>query len=384
MIAVVTRTPDAPDESPARRPVDTGHYLLLLAMVVVMLILAELFTRSCVHYGTEVQIGFGATRLDDRVVEAAFEEDPELTWRLRRDMRFPERDFPLRGILANSQGLRAPRLVAPKKGANEIRILFVGDSVTFGWRVSHDETISKRAEVRLASIYPELKITCMNAGVPGYSLFQGWKYLETAGMRFEPDLVVVSFGVNDGMSWSDLSDFQHYERLQAIRVPPALRFSQLAGLFYTATNRKIIAPDYVNRPRLTLPEFHDLLERVKGFVTARNADLLLMTQALAGEFDGSEAAASHNHYQSEMARFGGAFFLGPGREPAWIDATSVLRILAAERPGESLFFDHVHPTRIGYEALAEAVAERLEPWIENRMRSRHDDSERPAAAEQSS
>jgi lysophospholipase L1-like esterase len=367
----VTRTSDASDETP-RRPVGYSVTLaaVVLMLVVLMLIVAELFIRRFVYYGTEIRIGFGPNRLDAHVVEAAFEEDPELIWRLRRDTRFPERDFPLRGIVANSQGLRATHLVAPEKWANEIRILFVGDSVTFGWRVSHDETISKRAEMRLAASYPELKINCLNAGVPGYSLFQGWKYLETAGMRFEPDLVVVSFGGNDGMSWSDLSDFQHYEMLQAIRVPPALRFSQLAGLVYTAMNRKSIAPDDANRPRLTPPEFHDLLERLGELVTAQNAGLLLMTQAYAGEFDHGEAAAPRNAYQSEIARFGGSRFLGPRSEPAWIDATSVLRRLRAERPGESLFFDHVHPTRIGHEALAEAVAERLEPWIENRMQSR--------------
>ncbi len=377
----MTRTSDASDETP-RRPV--GYSVTLAAVVLMLLVaVAELFIRRFVYYGTEIRIGFGPNRLDAHVVEAAFEQDPELIWRLRRDTRFPERDFPLRGIVANSQGLRAAQLVAPKKGANEIRILFVGDSVTFGWRVSHDETISKRAEVRLAARYPQLKITCMNAGVPGYSLFQGWKYLETAGMRFEPDLVVASFGVNGSMSWSDLSDFQHYEMLQAIRVPSALRFSRLAGLAYTATNRKIIAPDYANRPRLTLPEFHDLLVRMEVLVTARNADLLVMNHAIASEFSRSEAAATYDDYRSEIARFGDSLLLGPAREPAWIDAASVLETLAAERPGESLFFDHVHPTRISYEALAVAVAERLGPWVEKRMRSRRNDSERPAATEHS-
>jgi hypothetical protein len=45
-----------------------------------------------------------------------------------------------------------------------------------------------RTEVDLRERHSSTAIECIDAGVPGYSIFQGWRFLESRGFAFDPDL----------------------------------------------------------------------------------------------------------------------------------------------------------------------------------------------------
>jgi lysophospholipase L1-like esterase len=84
-----------------------------------------------------------------------------------------------------------------RKAANEHRILFLGDSVTFGWDMHEQETLVSKCADIFRREYPSSRVRCINAGVPGYATWQQYDFLQDEGMAMEPDLVVLCFCFND-------------------------------------------------------------------------------------------------------------------------------------------------------------------------------------------
>lgn len=99
-------------------------------------------------------------------------------------------------IKTNSFGLRCNEF--PKeKPAGEYRILFLGDSVTFGFKLNQNETLPSNLERVLSSSIHNLNIRVINAGVDGYATFQEAYFLKRRGVEFAPDIVLVGFVLND-------------------------------------------------------------------------------------------------------------------------------------------------------------------------------------------
>ena len=93
------------------------------------------------------------------------------------------------------QGFRAGSalgVVAAHKRAP--RVLFLGDSFTYGMGVADDETFVNR----VAAALPGVEV--VNAGVNGYGQFEELALLDALGPALRPDLTVVVF------FWNDLED----------------------------------------------------------------------------------------------------------------------------------------------------------------------------------
>jgi hypothetical protein len=97
----------------------------------------------------------------------------------------------------NEDGFRGQRVTA-EKTLNSKRLLFLGSSVTFGWGVSAEKAFPELVRKGLEEALPGSAFETLNAGVPGYSSYQGLRYLKTIFSRYEPDVVVAEFGINDG------------------------------------------------------------------------------------------------------------------------------------------------------------------------------------------
>jgi lysophospholipase L1-like esterase len=117
-----------------------------------------------------------------------FIADPLLFWRLR-----PETALSEEGIRVNRLGLRGAEIEADKT-PGVFRVLCLGDSVTFGFKVRDAESYPARLQVLLRIDRP---VEVLNAGVPGYSSLQGARYLKRDLLRLKSDLIVVGFGRND-------------------------------------------------------------------------------------------------------------------------------------------------------------------------------------------
>jgi len=95
----------------------------------------------------------------------------------------------------NNQGMRADHDYSYAKPAGSVRILSLGDSFTVGYEVHEHETFSRvlEQELRKRGVNAEV----LNCGVSGFSNAEALLYLERELLKYEPDLVLLSFYVND-------------------------------------------------------------------------------------------------------------------------------------------------------------------------------------------
>ncbi len=116
--------------------------------------------------------------------------DPLIGWKLPPGESLIDETADFRvAYRGNPQGFRSPHdFSRPAPGR---RIVFLGDSYTFGSGVEDDETFVARLERRLADT------TCYNLGIGGFGVDQMWMALEHYGLPLEPDTVVLTFIRND-------------------------------------------------------------------------------------------------------------------------------------------------------------------------------------------
>ncbi|MBA4386674.1 MAG: hypothetical protein C0404_01765 [Verrucomicrobia bacterium] len=99
-------------------------------------------------------------------------------------------------IRINRHGLRDDEFPVTKSDS-EFRILFVGDSVTMGHGVSHEETFCTLIEnLGLAGDSRHKSWQVINAGVQGYSTWQEFNMINRC-RGFDPDVVMIGFCLND-------------------------------------------------------------------------------------------------------------------------------------------------------------------------------------------
>ncbi len=94
----------------------------------------------------------------------------------------------------NSLGWRGSREYSEKKHST-FRILFLGDSFTYGIGVNDAQTFAARVEKTLNADH--LSVEVMNAGCPGKGTDYELKLFQTVGYKFHPDLTVLCFFCND-------------------------------------------------------------------------------------------------------------------------------------------------------------------------------------------
>jgi lysophospholipase L1-like esterase len=109
----------------------------------------------------------------------------------------------VRGARINARGLRGP-LLAERKPADTVRILFVGDSTCFGLGVGLDESFPAVATRLLQAEDPARHYEFVIGALPGYSSYQSRVLLERL-LPLEPDLVVFYVG-----AYHDHADASYY------------------------------------------------------------------------------------------------------------------------------------------------------------------------------
>jgi lysophospholipase L1-like esterase len=96
----------------------------------------------------------------------------------------------------NSMGLR-DREFALAKPPGTVRILMLGDSLTFGWGVKAEDTPSKLLEGLLNRSGSQTKYEVINAGVGNYNTRMEVAYFFDKGRQLQPDVVVLNYFIND-------------------------------------------------------------------------------------------------------------------------------------------------------------------------------------------
>lgn len=151
-----------------------------------------------------VEVGLRArTAYDNHRVQLALGKNPTGKVQMGEIVRFlPQRrlvygfrpdlqvTFQGQPLQTNHEGFRDSRHSLQKPDGKK-RVLFLGDSVLFGWSLP----LKARFTDVLASRRPDLDV--MNMGIPGYSAAQEIECLRTYGLKYKPDVVVINIIGND-------------------------------------------------------------------------------------------------------------------------------------------------------------------------------------------
>jgi hypothetical protein len=139
----------------------------------------------------------------------------------------------------NSVGMRSSREFSIERVPGTPRILFVGDSYTFGSQVKDEETFTWVLEQEFLSGWEML-----NLGVPGYGPDQALLMFEKLGAQYRPDIVVFGFYVRSFFRL--FSDFRSYAKPYFVLVDgneldlrgvPIISPADLYGLYVSGERR---------------------------------------------------------------------------------------------------------------------------------------------------
>lgn len=100
-------------------------------------------------------------------------------------------------IRVNAAGFRDDVDYPLAKAPGTYRIVVLGDSFTFAGKVQLGETFPRLLGQLLDSSDPSRQHQVLNLSVPGYNTEQEMLRLKEQGLRYDPDLVIVAFVLND-------------------------------------------------------------------------------------------------------------------------------------------------------------------------------------------
>lgn len=144
-------------------------------------------------------------------------------------------------VRINALGFRGPELALQKSPGTK-RVLGVGDSVAFGTAVQERDIYLRRLERDTnAASASDRRVEVVNLGVIGYSLHQEVISLRTHGLSLKPDIVLVSFVMNDPYPTED-----PFFNVHKLHLPPK---TNVQRRLYQEPRR---APSYAYRLALTL------------------------------------------------------------------------------------------------------------------------------------
>jgi lysophospholipase L1-like esterase len=287
-----------------------------------------------------------------------FEGDPLLFWRLVPGLRDVVWDQT--PVTTNAQGLRYGHDVAPKaEGA--FRILCLGDSVTFGFRVplvflkrpqDRDPAwlpYPARLEKRLRAANAARPVEVIPLAVPGYSSHQGLAWLRRDLGRYRPDVVTLLYGWND-VSLRPRSD-PDAMKVDGMHVLARSIVSRSQALMY-ASRAATRAPSrgvhpFPHTERVRREQFVANLLEMARLARAAGAAPVLIGPVFRDPVEHPDEAQRMGAYRAALrdaaAREGIAYVEVPElTEAAW--------------PGnEKLFLEHIHPNHAGHRVLAQAL-----------------------------
>ncbi len=330
--------------APARpiRPAKIVAFTLLVDVVLLLLLegAARLFVPApdATRFGelSRLTVELGLPALQKAVLL-----DTVLFWKLRPGLpatviegRIGPSD-PIRFTMSTTPaGFRAPGPAGPPA------VVCLGDSCTFGLGVEDGETFP-------AQLGASTGLEVLNAGVPGYSAYQGRHLLEERAGSWRPKAVVIQFGWNDAAVWDGRSDEEHAVLLA--RGPGFLFRSRLVQLLASL----LPGPGHVSgstspeaRPRLTPGEFGEELRSMVRLSRSEGAEPLLVLWPARYHLEGIRIPP-HLDVIRQVAAAGG------------VPLVDLFEIFSREG-GAALYADAVHANAAGNRAVAKAVAAALQ------------------------
>lgn len=265
------------------------------------------------------------------------EADAETFWRLKPNVEQKHLEGniadsgPLSFVVTtNEHGCRAMPSVSHRNKS----VLFLGDSCTFGVGVDGHQTFAERLQTSL----PEVQ--CVNAGVPGYSAYQGKLHLQRQLKRMAPDVVVLAFLFNDMSSWDNMSDMQHAAASKSLAAR-MVAHSRIASLMATWKPAPRYPSERDETPRLSDEEYSRQIQDIVDVCRANSAQPVLVVWPLRSQMNrGSDLV------KQDIIRH-----IAREEQLEIVDLLPFFR----QEGGEALFADVVHANVAGHRLVADKL-----------------------------
>ncbi len=278
----------------------------------------------------------------------------------------------------NSRGWHGPEWSA-SGASNELRVVVIGDSCTFGKGVDERDCWPRQLERALqAQLGPTRTVHVANLGVNGYSGEDYLEVFETQALALKPDIVVLGYNINDFpnvVKKVDAAVFQNKENLRSI-LPYEYR-NELGKL---ALFRFVRAKYYDLRREQNLRQVEQFASGI-GAESATSPEVLAEERArlerVVAQCDaiGAHVAMFLFPYESQVyldtyshAPIDAARGIAEPLGVAFLDIVEPFRGAAREQtPPRALFIsgDRYHPNEDGYAIVANTVTAALQQraWL---------------------
>ncbi len=287
--------------------------------------------------GTVLMVEF--TGADTHLWATLHQPDPLLMWSMRPNLDTSwtaDAQGARWRVQTNALGLREDAVAL---GADRVRILALGDSCTFGLGVNQGQDWPAQLQKCLG--HGEVPPEVINAGVLGYTAFQGLRYFQYRGAELRPQLTLAAFGLNDLQPphRCAIGDLEWEE----IRSPSAF-ITVVRGILRVREEDNLL-PTGLARARLSRGEFYDCMRALVHIFYDNETTPVLLIWPLRSDLDAPDTESAHAALISLAAEETGA---------ACID----LRVPAREA-GPHIFLDSCHLTPEGYQLMAAYLSREL-------------------------
>ncbi|MBU1628397.1 hypothetical protein KKB18_13595 [bacterium] len=304
-----------------------------------------------------------------------FEWDRYLLWRGRPHAHGLSQVSPpgtISEVTFNSLGFRSPEVLKDKK-EGIVRIVSMGDSTTFGWIVRMEEAYPAMLESLLSVTHPN-RFEVINAGIPGYTSFQGKIQLDRVLLDLKPDIVTISFGRNDSYSFKGQIDREEYEFNTSIigRAKEIFLKSRLYILlehFIFSLKEKIKPPEEPRKVvRVKLEDFKKNIEEMVNKLKKSNIKVIFINHFWLRE----DSDYDHSQYNDAFDKIAQKYQI-PVLNTMELFETTYNKLVSDEDYKKSMetmfpdilwdcpnhlrifYPDNIHPTTYGHYVISQAL-----------------------------
>ncbi|TFV80289.1 hypothetical protein E4K64_00155 [Bradyrhizobium frederickii] len=200
--------------------------LVVAATILLVALALEAFVRLAVDDGMQFDLEMWKYAREVKRVSA----DPRIGHEHR-----PSATAHLMGVdvAINSHKFR-DREIGFERTPDSLRIMMLGDSLTFGWGVPNDKTFVKRLEAMIHATGVQAEV--INAGVGNYNTSMEVAAYLSEGHRFRPDILVLNYFINDAER-TPRYDSHRLERTSAAYIYFASRIDVAARMLGLGSRR---------------------------------------------------------------------------------------------------------------------------------------------------
>lgn len=263
-------------------------------------------------------------------------------------------NFSSTSVRINSDGFRGSEL--PATFQSMYKVLVVGESTTFGWKVSDKDTYPYQLQTYLHRAGAD-SVCVVNAGVPSYTSLQTLIYVRELLLRIKPHLVIVNIMWND--IWYSSLDFWFPEML-VLRRPSAWRRFLLkhSGLYLALSLHASSGDDVGIFNRDALDFYGKNLECIVVECRKHGVEPVL----LHPPFDSSIShVVGQAYFASPFMKTSMERYLRSARDIARKHGIPFIehRLSGGHMYRSALFRDQIHPTAAGNRLIAEDLGKYL-------------------------